>query len=102
MTVDRDNPEETRAERDENGRFLAGNTTSKRGGRPPGVDLRAVAEEQCREQGTTLGEALAKVVVAMLEKAQDGDTAAAKLMFDQFNVLRSRLGIDGEEFAGAW
>jgi len=28
--------------------------------------------------------------------------SSSERMYDQFNVLRSRLGIDGEKFAGAW
>jgi len=28
--------------------------------------------------------------------------SSSERMFDQFNVLRSRLGIDGEKYAGAW
>jgi len=28
--------------------------------------------------------------------------SSSEQMFDQFNVLRNRLGMDGDEFAGAW
>lgn len=76
-----------RDERDEKGRFLPGNATSKKGGRPRKLDLMKATQEAAEELGVDLQAAVGKMLLQQLAKAAQGDTAAARLCCE-------RLGLD--------
>ena len=84
------------AERDEAGRFLRGNTISKTGGRPRGIDIKALAEEMAEQEGYDLRQAMWRVLKTLINSAEAGDVAAAKIVFERLGVdddLMSRAGV---------
>ena len=68
-----------RLDRDSRGLFQPGH---RLGGRKPGVDFRAVAEQRASIAGIDLGDALFEVFVVQLEAARKGDLGASKFVFD--------------------
>ena len=63
------------------GRFVQGNPGGP--GRPRGLDFRHVVAEQAELHGVDMETALWRVFQALLERAQDGDVQAAKLLLDR-------------------
>lgn len=72
---------EPKRDRDELGRLLPGHGV-KSPGRPRGVDLRSLAAQQ-EANGFDLAGGLWKVLTTLLEQAQKGDVASAKLLLDR-------------------
>lgn len=71
-------------DRDLRGRFRPGCAAGP--GRPPGskaIDLRAVAHAAAQDEGFDLHGALWGVVRTLVDAAQDGDVAAARLILDR-------------------
>jgi hypothetical protein len=52
-------------------------------GRPRGIDFRKVAEERSAAAGTNLEHELYEVLTALIARAKDGDSVAAKLVIDR-------------------
>ena len=77
------NSEEKR-DRDGSGRYLPGHTLAGPG-RPKGsaIDLRQLATDRAAERGINLDDALLDVLVALIEKAREGDVGATKLLFSR-------------------
>ena len=73
--------EGTPRNRDPRGWFMPGH---KLGGRPPGLDFRAVISEYVRSKGKSLEEILARVFEGLMLVATTGDTNAAKLLIERF------------------
>ena len=64
------------------GTFAPGNTFGP--GRPRGVDLKALAHERARAEGTTIEDELWHIIRMQLALAKCGDPNAAKLMLQTF------------------
>lgn len=64
------------------GRFAPGHPGV--GGRPSGIDLRALAERKSEEEGYDFPTAMWEVIKALIENAKAGNVSAAKLLLDKF------------------
>ncbi len=72
---------ESGGERDPSGRFLPGH--KGKGGRPRGLDFRAVVMERAEAEGRDIKDAVWVVFLAMLKQASNGDVQAAKFIADR-------------------
>jgi len=81
--------------RDQKGRFLRGNPGGP--GRRPGqgLDYRALAEREAEREGIDLPQAMWRVLRKLIELAQAGDVAAAKLVLDKLGIVE-----DAQQAAG--
>ena len=79
------------------GHFAPGNNVNPKG-RPRRPDIYALVRDHHIEAGgTTLNEKLVQVVQAMLERAMQGDTTAAKLILDRLtdsDPVKLEVGVD--------
>lgn len=78
-------PGET-GERDGKGRFVAGNTIGRTGGRPKGVDLLSLV---MRERAGTIEQKLLQAIDGIAERAAKGCPQSAKLLFDRICEMQA-------------
>ena len=71
---------EVQINRTPKGHFVRGNTIGATGGRPRGVDIRAVCEEHAKANGIDLKLAIWEIMLMQIQLAKCGDAAAVKIV----------------------
>lgn len=77
--------------RNANGSFAPGHKFGKLGGRPRGLDIRAVCERHARENGIDLELAIWEIMQMQISLAKCGDAAAVKTVL---SVLGDSVNTD--------